>query len=277
MLAFVHIEKAAGTTLIHILRRNFFPRYMDVNPLVREGGRSLTSRDLRIARRVNPFLSVIGGHSVTSHSDLESLYPDIRYVVVFRDPVERYISQFKYWNRHLGKGVSFEQFLDDEATWNVQTKKIAGSADSGAAIRELDSKFLLAGVVEQFDEFLLLLEKRLEPFAFDPRYTVQNQTKSGVKDASSVRLDEYRAEIAARNTADVELYKHVVETLMPRQVADYGDDFGKNLIAFQAAKTVGANNTVRYLDYGLRKAYVQPVTGLIRRLNGLPYRGSYRK
>ena len=32
ILGFVHIEKTAGTSLIHILRHNFFMRYMDKEP-----------------------------------------------------------------------------------------------------------------------------------------------------------------------------------------------------------------------------------------------------
>ncbi|HMU91316.1 MAG TPA: hypothetical protein PKC33_11515, partial [Pseudomonadales bacterium] len=70
LLAFVHIEKAAGTTFIHILRRNFFLRYLDVRPYGIESGGLFLSGDLRISTRILPGLKCFSGHAVTPYSDL---------------------------------------------------------------------------------------------------------------------------------------------------------------------------------------------------------------
>lgn len=277
MLAFVHIEKTAGTTLIHILRRNFFPRYMDVRPLTKPGDSSFTAYDLRTTERLNPLLTCIGGHSVTPHAELEAFAPNIRYITLLRDPVERYVSQFRYWNRKLGKGITFEEFLADEGTWNVQTKKISGSDDPELAKDFLSTKFLLAGVVEEFDEFLVLLQRKLLPMDFDPSYRVKN---AGVPpDTHNEELtDHNRDEIGKRNFSDIELYNYVQNQLIPKQRHEYGLTLAADVMKLRgknASAKVGM--TKSYADFLVRKAYYEPATGLIRRMNDLPYRGSYRK
>ena len=48
ILAFVHIEKAAGTTLIKLFRRNFSIRFMEVRRLTAISDYFLTESDLEI-------------------------------------------------------------------------------------------------------------------------------------------------------------------------------------------------------------------------------------
>jgi hypothetical protein len=73
--AFVHIEKAAGTTLNHILRHNFFLRYIDVRPFFKESKGLFLSKDLEVARRVLPGLSCISGHSPRSNKAIHFTIP----------------------------------------------------------------------------------------------------------------------------------------------------------------------------------------------------------
>jgi hypothetical protein len=59
-VVFVHIEKAAGTTFIHTLRRNYFLRYLDVRPFSPASNSIFTARDLELSLRVNPWLMAFG-------------------------------------------------------------------------------------------------------------------------------------------------------------------------------------------------------------------------
>jgi hypothetical protein len=276
-LAFVHIEKAAGTTFIHLLRKNFLLRYMDVRPVIRHGCRYLTERDLRVLGRINPFLSCIGGHSVICYSNLDSWRTDIQFVTILREPVSRYVSQFRYWNNRLNQNMAFEQFLNNRETWNFQTKKIAGDESLELAKCWLAERFFHVGLVEYFDEFLLTLRKKLRPTVFDVSYTTRNVGDEKSFPAQYI-VDKYRKEILDRNSLDLELYDFVRTNLLPKYRDQYGATLSADLAKFSDSNSTFEGRSLGlYFDYFVRKIYYQPVSGLIRILNGLPYRGSYEE
>lgn len=275
MLAFVHIEKAAGTTLNHILRRNFFLRYIDVRPLTQERLGVLTARDLRMYLRVNPFLSCISGHAVKPYSDLAVALPDIRYITLIRDPTKRYVSQFLYWNRHLKKNISFPEFLAHEPTWNFQAKKFVGAADLESAKEMLKTRFLVVGIVEEFNEFLVLLQHKLHPLDFDPSYVAKNAAVDSGGQVNEI-IAQYGDQIRANNRVDMQLYDFVCHELLPRQRSEYGPNLTEHVQELSKKNAAVPHRTLKpYLDYALRKAYYEPITGLLRRAHGLPGRGSY--
>ena len=89
-------------------------------------------------------------------------------------------------------------------------------------------------------------------------------------------LDRYTDEIKERNAADIELYNHVNQSILPQQITQYQGRFDRDLLEFKARNKLGFIRTVEgYVDYVWRKFYIEPVTGLIRRCNGLPSKGHY--
>jgi hypothetical protein len=265
-LAFVHIEKAAGTTFIHMLRRNFFLRYLDVRPYSLASSGVFTARDLELSLRINPRLCAFGGHAVRPLGDLCDVFPNIRFVTILRDPVRRYISQFLYGNAVLNLKMTFEQFLADEHTHDFQTRKIAGHADLHLAKAILKERFLTVGLVEQYDQFLSILADRLEPERFICAYETRN---AGSYPREEVELfGTYESAIREVNQVDAALYRHVQKQLG----ADNGC-LGRNL---HSVRTMGIGDHMKYYaDGALRKAFYEPVTGLLRFRNGLPMKGSY--
>ena len=274
LLAFVHIEKAAGTTLIHILRHNFFMRYLDVRPYSAKSEKLFTARDLRISRWMLPGLRCIAGHAVRPIADLESSGIEIKYITLLRRPADRYLSQYKYWTDRIGNKISFEQFLSHEPAWNFQTKKISGCDDVELAKRLLSEKFFLVGTVERFGEFLFLLERKMKPMPFDVSHSQKNLAK---RDSRVHELHtKYCDEIAARNTLDNELYNYVETSLLPRFENEYGKDYQHDYRQFESGLVMTDDPLLRRrVDYIFRKCYVEPVGGLIRIINGLPAAGSY--
>ena len=275
MLAFVHIEKAAGTTLIHLLRRNYFLRYMDVRPLVKGSSGFLTARDLTIYFRINPFVNCIGGHAIRACSNLHDVVPTIRYITLLRDPVDRYLSQYRYWVEKLDKNITFDKFMDHRPAWNFQVKKIAGADNLEEAKRLINDRFLLVGTVERFDEFLVLLIKKLRPLGFDAAYQRKNIAKGDGGWIGAI-LDKYDSQIKERNELDVKLYRYVNDEVLSAEIESYGDMFEDDVRHHMGGnRTSGIAEAKSHVDYLFRKIYFTPVAGLIRKINGLPADGSY--
>jgi len=274
LLAFVHIEKAAGTTLIHILRHNFFLHYLDVRPYSARSDKLYTASDLKISCRMLPGLRCIAGHAVRPFADLESTGIHIKYITLIRSPVDRYLSQYKYWTDKMGNCLTFEQFLDHKPAWNFQTRKISGHEDIELAKELLTEKFFLVGTVERFGQFLFLLKNKLYPAIFDVRHSQKNFAK---RDGRVQELYmKYANEIEARNNLDWELYNYVETTLLPKFERDYGENYEIDYKRFESELAmVREPLLLRGIDYCFRKCYVEPVGGLIRIFNGLPAAGSY--
>ena len=274
LIAFVHIEKAAGTTFIHILRHNYFLAYMDVRPFFRESDGLFLARDLRVARRLLPGLKCIGGHAITPYSGLESECPDIKFISVMRDPVKRYLSQYQHWVEKKKLDINFEKFLAIKELKNFQTKKYAGEDNLEMAMDILREKFLLVGYVEAYDEFLVLLQQIFGSIGFEGSYRQKNLAHNKI--AVNELAERYYDQIEENNRNDIVLYEYVKDKLFPCYVQKYSGNFSTDLQTFQ--KTNSEFNPPmmrRYVDYAFRKVYIEPVSGMIRLINGKPYKGSY--
>ncbi len=261
IIAFVHIEKAAGTTLIHLLRRHFLFAYCDVRPLSKASGKRFTPRDLQQVLRINPFVRCIGGHAVLPHGPLAEGWPGMRYITLLRDPVSRYVSQFRYTRDKKGRGHSFEDFLANDWYANFQTRKIAGVDDPDAAKRILEERFVAVGTVERFDLFVEALRAILGQ-GFAARYRRCN-VASRTEETDRIR-QAYGTEIMDRNRADLELYRFVEASLgkSPEPAALHAEVSETPSVLSAAA-------------LAFRKLYVEPRIGLRRSLNGLSWSGSY--
>ena len=274
LLAFVHVEKAAGTSFIHVLRHNYFMKYIDARPYYRESRGLFSAKDLLVARKVVPGLSCIAGHSIKPFSDIATVVPDIQYITILRDPVKRYVSQYQYWVERMDKKLSFEDFLDTEEVRNFQTKKFDASGDIEKAKKVLQKKIMLVGFVDEFDEFLVLLRDKLKPLVFDPKYRQQNLARNKVK--TSDLFEKYKDKIRENNALDIELYNYARDVIYPESIKTYGSDFYKDVVEFKALNAV-ANIPMfkRHIDYIMRKIYIEPVTNLIRLRHGIEAKGSY--
>jgi len=274
LLAFVHIEKAAGTTFIHILRHNFFLQYMDVRPFFKNSKGLFTHRDFNIAKKMIPSLRCISGHAVTPFSGLEKSCTEIEYITIMRDPVKRYLSQYQHWVEKKKLDYDFEDFLELEDLKNFQTKKYVGTDNLEEAKQLLSKQFKLVGYVEAFDQFLVLLSNYFSDINFDASYRRQNPAHNKI---SVKALEEkYRERIEENNKVDIALYEFVKNELFPSYIENYGSSFDADVTQFISNnKAFEPPKLKRWIDYLLRKSFITPASGLIRLLNGKPFMGSY--
>jgi len=215
MLAFVHIEKCGGTTLEHTLRRYFGCDHFDLiprNPDAMLG----THEDLRRLFKLRPTLRSIAGHSVRRHCCFEEVIPNVTYITLLRDPINRYVSEFRHFVDVLNYPGNFEQWLDRDDRCNFQTKAIAGVEDASIAIKILEERFCLVGTVECYDDFIIHLAKLLRCNKADLWYQVKNRAVDRRRLKPLPDLSQYHARIIENNQQDIELYKHVTNFLLPK-------------------------------------------------------------
>lgn len=169
--------------------------------------------------------------------------------------------------------TSWEAFLEHPSSQNFQVKKIAGCEDLDLAKEKISKHFMLAGTVNQFDEFLVLLAKKLGM----PLHLFIYRTQNVDTGPQYVPLpDTYFDELRERNRLDQQLYEWIETELLVNYVAKYSGDFSGDLEEFrvrqQAAETPRVGPVI---DSIYRNIYLKPAAGLIRVCNGLPHRGSY--
>lgn len=214
MLAFLHIEKCGGTTLIHLLRQTFSFDHCDVIP-ADAGSMTFTRDDLKRLIALRPSTASLSGHSIRVQSGLHEETP-IDYYTLLRDPVKRYLSDY----HHLGKNFllddpsSFEDWLELESRHNYQTRSIAGSDNLAEAIRLVDEQFAFVGLVEEYQHFLRVLKhliwtKHHKPCPPEARPKNVRSDDAHVRDEQSRILERHRDQILEANRHDLELYRHV--------------------------------------------------------------------
>ncbi|TWT77774.1 Sulfotransferase family protein [Posidoniimonas polymericola] len=212
LLAFVHIEKCGGTTLIDTLRRTFCLNHIDVIPLDRTS-MLFTRDDLQRARRLRPQLASVSGHSVRLHSDLDSQGDQIAYYTCLRDPIRRYLSEYYYFVERLGMQPGFPRWLDREDRHNFQTQAIAGAPNLVSAKAMVDTRFVEVGLLEEYDTFLSRLDsiaasasgQRLLP----ARGVLNPRRRQGGLPEPKELLEKHGDAIIAANALDIALVEHL--------------------------------------------------------------------
>lgn len=222
LLCFIHVERAGGTTLHAILRRNY-PSFLTLTaPTWTNDERTVfTAVQLGALLRTLPFTAGIGGHNVRTYLGYERVTDrPVRYLTFLRDPVARYLSHLRYQLEHFPERWDLERLLDEEYFWDFATKRIAGSKDLELAKRRLATDYAFVGLQERFDESLVLLRRALAPNRkLDLRY--EHLNAAGSK-AHWMRDPGIRRRAEERNAADLELYAFAETAVYPTWAAAYG-------------------------------------------------------
>ncbi len=235
MLAFIHIEKAAGTTITTILRQSFGLSHCDLTSwhAYRQEYAAPSATDLKRALLFYPKLQSVSGHIVVPHCGYEEVCPDIRYYTFLRDPLKRCASHYQHQVQTMEKEPPpFEEWIQQEVYHNFMTKKLAVSGRADDAIEALESRVGCTGLVERFDESLMLLRRWADVPQFDIRYQPQNVAPRDEIKKYLLRDESTRKAMIETNQEDLKLYNHVVYELFPRQLAEYGPSLQADLDAF---------------------------------------------
>jgi hypothetical protein len=221
-LVFVHIPKAAGTSLREVIARQY-PRRVQ---LATEGPIVLSERQRQSVR-------VLVGH--VDYDTYAQLAAPVDVITMLRDPVQRIISLYYYILRRpahpfqeLVQGCSLERFAASgwEQVRDHQVRQISGgpAPDLEAAKRNLMHGMRVFGIAERFDESLLLMQRALG--WGHVLHRVLNMTADRPRGADIPR--RAIAEIERANPADLELYAWA-SAEFTRRLARQDEAFGRSL------------------------------------------------
>ncbi len=243
LLVFVHVPKAAGTSLNTILWQVYGRRYVNYHP-------TLSSRSTRkmIEKRPHQILA-LGAHMpfgfhlsftrASRRGQPKKMFADrtCRYVTVLRDPVERMKSYYRFVTTFPAhrlhretKGMSPDVFfrhmrnIDNRECCNLQCDLVGLSRNFETARDHLLAHYHAVGVVERMDDFVCHLKTTMNwPDVFEVKHRNASPTHIHDDDFGQDVIDW----ITENNAEDIKLYQYAKAHLAPdgkRQGQGQGQD-----------------------------------------------------
>ena len=256
LLIHLHIPRNAGSTLGRVLRLKlgFWPPSHLLHHFRTLGFYRLAGFQQRLdaiealsvgdRRRVRLF-EAHAGFGVH-----ERLPQPWAYLTMLREPIDRAVSVFYYQRQHdrIPDDMTLEQFVlhaDPQRVWwvdNAQVRYLAGTGGTivdvargqctqtmlDVAIERLEEAFAFVGIVERFDESLVLLRRT---FNWRGCYYVASNVTKRRRWTQELQTTEL-ALLNEHNELDRELYRYA-KLLLERRVAEAGASFAGELAHFR--------------------------------------------
>jgi hypothetical protein len=223
-IIFLHIPKAAGTTLSRVFLANY--RRDETFTIDGVRGEESTKQFIDMSADEKRKIRLLQGHMVFGlHKHLVSPFS---YITILRNPIDRVVSHYYYvlrepkhylYNEVVSRRMNLQDYVGSGISTelnNDQVRLIAGIDDQipfgcctrtnlEQAIGNLRKYFEVVGISERFDESLLLLKKKLGWHGM-PLYRKTNVTKG------RPRIDQITRKglktIEKMNELDMELYEY---------------------------------------------------------------------
>lgn len=274
MIAFVHVAKTAGRTIGSMFRSAHGFRHCDSVPLriaspeEKRDGQVFIEKygpaEIRQLLRLAPGMRSLGGHHVALWSGVEEVVPDVTYLLFLRDPIKRAASHFQYnhqredMTRYFGKKhLTWDEWVGWEVHHDHQVKMLSPNVDPDEAIRLIESKNVFVGLMDRFDESLLLF-KRL----FQPGLRIAYRRKNTAADrsiAAEILGNERKiAQIREMYAREFPVHDYVVNEVYPRYRKEYGGSLTADLQDFVNKGRTRVNHANLFMYRAYRRAIFNP-------------------
>ena len=143
-------------------------------------------------------------------------------------------SEYQYLVLRDNLTTPFAAWIESDRANNRMTRKLCGTADADAAIAMIRQRVGFVGLVERFDESLVMLR----PWLGDPDLDIRYRAKNVMRDnrIKNHLLDDpgTREKLIAANRQDLRLYRYTVRTIYAGQVQRYGPALAEAVRQFTA-------------------------------------------
>jgi hypothetical protein len=263
MLAFIHIEKAAGTLISSSLRMMFGVHHVDVEPWDRRND-FFSYRDLQRLRKFSPGIRSIAGHKVKPYSDLEKQREGVKYFTFIRDPIVRCASHYQYQVNIMGKEISFQDWIQKENLQNFQVRKLAGCGDLNKAMDMIHSKLFFVGIVEDFSKSInrFFNLTGIDFNVYEQRMVRKNIAQDNRIKEQLLTNSETREILKSTNQLDIKLYQYV------KEITNYDMDSTSRDMSMKSMTSNRSPSAVKfYQNLLFRNIIYKPLLTLYRVIN----------
>jgi len=242
LLVFLHVGKTGGRTVDTVLRNTYGPGYVQAEPQRPPRAPGSPGEGFifpmydaaayaRLRRRC-PWVRAIGGHTLAVWSGLHEVAP-VRYFAFLREPIRRGASHYQYHVEHTAEPLDWDAWRAWPEHHNHQVRFFSREADPEEAIAVIERHGVFVGLLERFEESLLLLRRLVAP-ELVCAYERRNTAGSNDLARSLLASAERRAELAELYGREVPLYAYVRDVLWPRYEAAYGPTLAEDAARLKA-------------------------------------------
>jgi hypothetical protein len=242
LVAFLHLAKTGGRTVDTVLRSTYGPGYVQAEPWrpLAEIGAAVDDfmaptygpEDLRRLRRLCPWLRAVGGHTITLWSGLHRVEP-VRYVAFLREPIARGASHYQYHVATHEEPLDWDRWCAWTEHHQHQVRYFDRAGDPQAAIAAIEEQGVFVGLLERFEESLLLMRKLAIPelqCGYERRNTASTNNLARDLRADPAKVERLREMYAG----EFPLYEWVRDVLWPRYEAAYGPGLAEDAARLKA-------------------------------------------
>lgn len=260
LLVFLHLAKTGGRTLDTVLRNTYGAAYVQAESLAPHRPVGLDDgefvqpvfgpEEFRRVRRHCPWMQAIGGHPIALWSDIHTVQP-VRYVTFLREPLARGASHYQYHVATTPNPLDWPAWCAWPEHHNHQVRYFDHGGDPRHAIAAIQHHGVFVGLLEHFEESLLLMQRLIAP-ELNVAYVRRNTAARN--DLSRELLDdpERRAQLAEMYAGEVPLYDWVRNELWPQYERAYGPGLADDAAALRSRPDRGFH---RWRDRAGRAAH----------------------
>ncbi|WP_036478991.1 sulfotransferase family 2 domain-containing protein [Myxosarcina sp. GI1] len=275
VIIFQHIPKTAGTTLRYIIQYQYSPGA--ICELYGDAGSHAERIDKlkNLSKSEREKIKIINTHlGFGLHEFLSQPYT---YITFLRDPVDRVISMYYYYqktNNPLFQNLSLQEFVESyPAVQNGMTKNFSGvtlkrqllppekkdtvpfsEENLAIAKQNLQNQFKFIGILERFDESAILLKRILG-------WKIPLHDRSNVSQRANNIPQETMATIERLNKLDIELYEYA-KLVFEETIARQDSSFQQEVTQFKTAN----NSAFDKLYFKLKTSYNRGVHRIYKEL-----------
>lgn len=260
IIAFSQVTRCGGVTINSLLRSYFGIKHFDLEGEFLNNQMIYNEKDLLFDMKIHPFARSFAGH-FSSCLNIDNISKinnkNVLFYTMLRNPIDRVFSKYRFQVDRYNLPNDFNTWYKKYYIPNGMVNHFAGSNNLELAKEILTHKYNAVGILEKFDESLLIFKKKLSLEGMNLQYKIKNDTEKLISYDHKKIENKYRDLVISSNINDLKLYEFVLNTIWQKQVDDYTlDKLKSDLNKEFSLKNYRFNEQIfSNLKWGLNRTY----------------------